>query len=63
MPVDYSYGMYLFHFPLINIYTYFGLFNSTFVGGVGAVIGISFVMAYIAEKYIQSNINRRKKNG
>ena len=63
MPVDYSYGMYLFHFPLINIYTYFGLFNSTFVGGGIAVIGISFVMAYIAEKYIQSNINRRKKNG
>ena len=32
-PVDYSYGMYLFHFPLVNIYTHYDLFNSTFVGG------------------------------
>lgn len=32
-PIDFSYGMYLFHFPLVNIYTHHGLFNSTFIGG------------------------------
>ncbi len=56
IPVDYSYGMYLFHFPLINIYTHYGLFKATFIwGGVG-VISISFIMAFAAEKYIQSKI-------
>lgn len=55
-PVDYSYGMYLFHFPLVDIYTHHGLFNSTFVGGGICVIAISFIMAFIAEKYIQAKI-------
>ena len=63
MPVDYSYGMYLFHFPLNNIYTYYGLFSTSFIGASIAVIGISFIMAFITEKYIQTNINRRKING
>lgn len=56
-PTDYSYGMYLFHFPLINIYTHHGLFYSTFVWGGGlCVIAVSFLMAFIAEKYIQAKI-------
>ena len=63
MPVDYSYGMYLFHFPLINIYTYYGFYSTSFIGANIAVIGISFIMAFITEKYIQTNINRRKING
>ncbi len=63
VPIDYSYGMYLFHFPLINIYTYIGLFSHTFIGGSITVIAISFLMAFITEKYIQTNIIRRKTNG
>ena len=55
-PVDYSYGMYLFHFPLVHIYTHHGLFCSTFVWGGVCVIAISFLMAFIAEKYIQAKI-------
>lgn len=32
-PVDYSYGMYLFHFPLINILNYHNYFNNKFLWG------------------------------
>lgn len=56
MPVDYSYGMYLFHFPLINIYTHCGLFSNAFVWGGVCVIALSFMMAFITEKYMQSNM-------
>lgn len=52
-PVDYSYGMYLFHFPLINIFTSVGLFTSLGIGGVICITSISFFMSFIAEKYIQ----------
>lgn len=53
-PIDYSYGMYLFHFPLINIFTNFGLFTSLGIGGgVICITSISFFMSFIAEKYIQ----------
>lgn len=53
-PLDYSYGMYLFHFPLIQILTSHKVFNNTFVWGGVSVIAISFFMAFIAEKYLQS---------
>ena len=61
VPVDYSYGMYLFHFPLANIFTHLQLFNVNFVWGMITTIAISFMLAFLSEKYIQFNFNRRMK--
>jgi len=61
MPLDYSYGMYLFHFPLANIFTHLKLFSVNFVWGGVTTIAISFMLSFLAEKYIQYNINRRIK--
>lgn len=56
MPVDYSYGMYLYHFPLINILSNHLYFNQSFIWGWLAVFSLSFLMAFFTEKYIQSKI-------
>ena len=55
-PVDYSYGMYLFHFPLVNIYTHYGLFNSTFVGG--GKCDCNFVFNDLCSRKIYSSKNQ-----
>ena len=46
---DYSYGMYLVHYPIILILNYYNLFESNFVVAVIATIGISFMFAYLLE--------------
>jgi peptidoglycan/LPS O-acetylase OafA/YrhL len=46
---DYSYGMYLVHYPIILILNYYNLFESNFVVAVIATIGISFMVAYLLE--------------
>ena len=58
-PVDYSYAMYLFHFPLINIFTYLGFFEKAPVFSILIIISAVLGMAFIAEKYIQQNINKK----
>ena len=57
-PVDYSYAMYLFHFPLINCFTHLGFFNQCPVFAILVIIFSVLGMAFIAEKYIQQKINR-----
>ena len=54
--IDFSWGIYLFHFPLMQI-----LYHCT--GGivcppvyVASILGISFTFAFIAEKYVQKRI-------
>ena len=46
---DYSYGMYLVHYPIILVLNYYNLFESNFVVAVIATIGISFMVAYLLE--------------
>lgn len=58
-PVDYSYAMYLFHFPLINIFTYLGFFEKAPVFSILIIISAVLGMAFIAEKYIQQKINKK----
>ena len=56
-PVDYSYAMYLFHFPLINIFTRLGFFSHAPVFAMLMIIASTLGMAFIAEKYIQQKVN------
>lgn len=48
---DYSYGMYLVHYPIILVLNYYNLFESNFVVAVIATIGISFMIAYMLELF------------
>lgn len=57
-PIDYTYGMYLFHFPIINIFAYFGFFTATPVFSILVIIFCVLGMSYVTEKYIQQKINR-----
>ncbi len=66
-PLDFSYGMYLFHFPLIQIAVVSGYFkNNVFVPFIFITSTVFFV-TFISEKYIQKNIaklmdNKKVKN-
>lgn len=60
-PIDYSYAMYLFHFPLINIFTYLGFFEKSPIFSILIIIISVLGMAFIAEKYIQQKINSLTK--
>ena len=57
-PVDYSYGMYLLHFPLINIFTYLDFFEKAPIFLILIIIAAVLGMAFVVEKYIQKKINR-----
>ncbi len=51
-PVDFTYGMYLFHFPLINMFCAGHGFGAMTFFDVLAVFSISFFLAFVAEKHI-----------
>lgn len=46
---DYSYGMYLVHYPIILVLNYYNLFESNFIVAIVATVGISFMFAYLLE--------------
>ena len=48
---DYSYGMYLVHYPIILVLNYYNLFESNFVVAIIATIGVSFMIAYMLELF------------
>lgn len=54
-PIDYSYGMYLFHLPLVKIMNSFGFFSTHPIFTVFCVISLSFAISFILEKYFLSN--------
>ena len=58
-PVDYSYAMYLFHFPLINIFTQLGFFKVAPFFSILIIIVSVLGIAFVAEKYLQQKINRK----
>lgn len=60
-PYDYSYGMYLSHFPMIQLMIQKNFFVSSFGLSIILVISFSFLWAFIGEKYIQ-NIKKIELN-
>ena len=56
VPVDYTYGMYLFHFPLIQMLTVRQGRGSFTVFSIFLVVSASFFLAFLADKYIQKKI-------
>ena len=54
--IDFSWGIYLFHFPLMQILFYSVNKNVCIPVYVVSVLGISFMLTYIIEKYIQKKI-------
>ncbi|MCR5254082.1 MAG: acyltransferase [Treponema sp.] len=54
--IDFSWGMYLFHFPLMQIIYYSANGNVNIPVYIFSVIGISFMFTFIIEKYIQKKI-------
>ncbi|MGP1587109.1 MAG: acyltransferase family protein [Treponemataceae bacterium] len=53
--IDFSWGMYLFHFPLMQI-LYFSGNAKNIPAYTSSVIGIAFCLTFVTEKYIQKRI-------
>lgn len=47
---DYSYALYLVHYPLVMIFTLLGVFTQRPVFAIFAVTGTSFLCAYLMER-------------
>jgi peptidoglycan/LPS O-acetylase OafA/YrhL len=54
--IDFSWGMYLFHFPLMQILYFNGRQYINVPIYISSVIGIAFMLTFIVEKYIQKRI-------
>ena len=54
--IDFSWGMYLFHFPIMQIIYYSAGGKVNIPVYIFSVIGISFMLTFIIEKYIQKKI-------
>ena len=57
---DYSYAMYLVHFPLIRMTGESDMFSCHPLFAIVCVIGVSFMAAYILENFIQKKITQRR---
>lgn len=57
--VDYSYGMYLSHFPIIQIFTYLGFFTIAPVLSVVLVFAASFSFAYLSWHLLERKILKK----
>lgn len=57
-PVDWTYGMYLFHFPVIQIFVYLGYFSKAPVFAGLLIVAISFALSYLEYKLVERKINR-----
>jgi peptidoglycan/LPS O-acetylase OafA/YrhL len=56
---DYSYGVYIFHFPLIQILIMFGYFELSSITTLLIVMGSVFSMAYISWHFFEKRILKR----
>ena len=54
--IDFSWGMYLFHFPLMQILFYSAKGSVNIPVYVASVTGIAFMLSFIVEKYVQKKI-------
>ena len=54
--IDFSWGMYLFHFPIMQIIYYSAGGKVNIPVYIFSVIGISFMLTFSIEKYIQKKI-------
>lgn len=57
-PQDYSYGMYLFHFPIMQVCASCGFFASAPRFCIGMIVATTLGMAFVAEKYVQERIRK-----
>ena len=56
VPVDYTYGMYLFHFPLVQMLTAEQGMGSFTALSVLLIVSAAFFLSFITDKYIQKKI-------
>lgn len=56
---DYSYSLYLVHYPLVMIFTKLGDFSEHPIFAIFAVIGTSFLCAYLLERLQESLFERK----
>lgn len=56
VPVDYTYGMYLFHFPLVQMLTAEQGTGSFTALSVLLIVSAAFFLSFITDKYIQKKI-------
>ncbi len=59
---DYSYGLYLVHYPLVMIFTLLGVFAQRPIFAIFSVLGTSFLCAYLMERIsLQITGNRQQR--
>jgi peptidoglycan/LPS O-acetylase OafA/YrhL len=56
---DYSYGVYIFHFPLIQIFITFGCFQVNKNISILIIIGVVFSIAYISWHFLEKKVLKR----
>lgn len=59
-PVDYSYCMYLFHFPLVQLFTQLGFFRLAPKTTCLSLLAMLLGLAFMAEKYVQPLFSPRR---
>ena len=59
-PVDYSYCMYLFHFPLVQLFTQLGFFQLGPKTTCLSLLAMLLGLAFMAEKYVQPLFSPRR---
>ena len=59
---DMSYGVYLLHFPLIQLFIHFGLFQMNPWAGLGITVLVVLVMAWLSWKLVEKPFLRRNSH-
>jgi peptidoglycan/LPS O-acetylase OafA/YrhL len=57
--IDFSYGVYVFHFPIIQLLVSIGVFACNKYIGIFLVLGSAFSMAYMSWQFLECKFLRR----
>jgi len=59
---DLSYGVYLFHFPTLQLVTHLGLFRTSPVLGLAVSVIVTLAMAFLSWRYVEKRFLRRSSH-
>lgn len=59
---DLSYGVYLFHFPTLQLVTYLGLFRTSPTLGLAVSVLVTLTMAFVSWRFVEKRFLRRSSH-